>query len=226
MPAEPHQPAFFATDPDTNWESLLALRDPEQQREAMTVLLRDYKEVILQRVVRSVREAGAEDAYQDFVAWVLAENRFVGADREKGKFRKYLATILTNWLANRHRAAGAERLGGEWVHVELTGEEPGARPPGDEQFDRDWALELLRRAVRRGAKAGATECSPREVLQEALGRRSPKALEQLKTALREELRAVCRQAFIEDELYYLMQVLMSAMREGCGDDAGKEGDAA
>lgn len=209
-----HLSASAATEPDTNWESLLELRDPARQREVMGVLLRDYAGVIRRQVVRSVGEQGAEDACQDFAAWVLEGNRFIGADREKGRFRCFLSTMLTRWLANRHRDAGAAKRGGNVWHEELTGEEPGAKPPGDERFDRDWALNLLKLAARRGAKAGDAECSPQEVLQEALGRRSPKALLQLKTALREELRAVCRQAFIEDELYYLMQVLMAALREG------------
>jgi hypothetical protein len=89
-------------------------------------------------------------------------------------------------------------------------------PGGDEWFDREWALELLRRAVRLAAAdaEGAAEQSPGDLLLAALMGRSRKAKARLLAALRRELRVVCRNGFIEEELLYLMQVLVAAVTHG------------
>lgn len=62
-------------DPETRWNEIVDLRDPDKQKQAMAVLLERYDAVIRWRLAADLRCGGKDlgDAYGDFVLWVLRE---------------------------------------------------------------------------------------------------------------------------------------------------------
>lgn len=130
------------------------------------------------------------------------------AEESRGKFRKYLAMKLTSFLIDRIRHRNAAKRGGlEVVHVEL--EEAEEYPSGIMQanaalFDREWARELLRRAMQRMEE---TELSEAEVIDRAATYGNAAFAKRLRQALREEVGLTCRMGWVDEELKHLAAVL-------------------
>jgi hypothetical protein len=197
-------------DIETRWEVILELKDPAKQKAALTLLLEQYGQVIRMRL-QAAQVEDVKVAFQDFVVWVSAENRFAKADRDRGQFRRFLSKMLTNWLIRRHRDSRAAKRPGRYEHVEW---EPGmedADTPEDALFDRAWAHEMLGRAQRRmaGEGHGMDEAAIYEAM---MGGRNTVARARLLAALRVELRMTCRLGLVEEELQYLFKVLLAAQR--------------
>ena len=107
-----------------------------------------------------VRRAGhspedAQDLTQEFFARVLEKHFLAAADREKGKFRTFLLTALKRFLANEYDRAGAQKRGGGRTIVSLEGlearygREPANTLTPERIFERQWAISLLDRVLRR-----------------------------------------------------------------------------
>ncbi len=99
----------------------------------------------------------AQDLTQEFFARLLAKHWIASADREKGRFRTFLLTAMSRFLANEWDRAGAQKRGGHAVHLALDTELAEARyaadsaltPPPDRLYERHWAMTLLDRALTR-----------------------------------------------------------------------------
>jgi RNA polymerase sigma factor (sigma-70 family) len=111
----------------------------------------------------------AQDSTQEFFARLLAGNWVGDADRAKGRFRTFLLTALSRFLANEWDRARARKRGGDLVSVPLDtdiaesrycADTAGPLAP-DRLYDRQWAMTLLDRALTRlGAEqqqAGKTQ---------------------------------------------------------------------
>jgi RNA polymerase sigma-70 factor (ECF subfamily) len=100
-------------------------------------------------------EADAKDLTQQFFHNLLKRNDFAGLDPCKGKFRTFVLTAFTHFLANEHDRASAAKRGGGMTVVsldELTHDETGAHDPGTGPsvstcFDGDWARSVVRQAL-------------------------------------------------------------------------------
>jgi len=100
-------------------------------------------------------EADAKDLTQQFFHNLLKRNDFAGLDPRKGKFRTFLLTAFTHFLANEHdRSTAAKRGGGmtvvsldELTHEETGASEPGAEPSVSTFFDRHWAQSVVRQGL-------------------------------------------------------------------------------
>ena len=99
----------------------------------------------------------AQDLVQGFFALLLEKN-FVGmADREKGKFRSFLLTALNRFLNGERDRTNAAKRGGGKVLISLdeqTGEgllvlEPASDSTPEKEFEKNWAITLLRQALAR-----------------------------------------------------------------------------
>ncbi|QIF00690.1 sigma factor [Roseimicrobium sp. ORNL1] len=102
----------------------------------------------------------ARDLTQEFFARLLARPQIGGAAPEHGKFRSFLLGAVKHFLCDmRDRGARLKRGGGvEHVAldasvkeggeaVEPVGIEDASTPPPDVEFDRQWALHVLERAL-------------------------------------------------------------------------------
>jgi RNA polymerase sigma-70 factor (ECF subfamily) len=99
----------------------------------------------------------AQDLTQEFFARLLAKHWIASADREKGRFRTFLLTAMSRFLANEWHRGGAQKRGGHATHLPLDAgtaesryesDAPLALTP-DRLYDRQWAMTLLDRALTR-----------------------------------------------------------------------------
>lgn len=106
----------------------------------------------------------AEDVVQGFFARLIEKRSLREVAREKGRFRSFLLAALQHHLANeRERERAAVRGGGAVIRaVDLAGaDERFAREPErgrtpEQEFERAWALEVLRGATARLAEEYAS----------------------------------------------------------------------
>ncbi len=97
----------------------------------------------------------AQDLTQTFFARLLEKDWLRQADATKGRFRTFLLTAVTRFLANAYEREQAGKRGGGQVPVALdtTVAEPGWVVPlqrhrtPEEEYDRRWAETLLERVL-------------------------------------------------------------------------------
>ncbi len=161
----PPQTAFHTT----RWSLVQAAgaRDPTAARAALAELCQSYwypLYVFARR--KGLANEQAEDMVQGFFARLLESSALRGVAREKGRFRSFLLAALQHHLANeRDREQAAKRGAGRVVlAVDLArSDERFAREPErgrtpEQEFERAWALEVLRTALARvGAEYGASQ---------------------------------------------------------------------
>jgi DNA-directed RNA polymerase specialized sigma24 family protein len=111
---------------------------------------RDLPQHLPQRVQPDgVRELPAEA--------LISSNGLAKAQKERGRFRDFLRTSLRNHVYDGHRRRKSAKRGGDQVHVPLPGDDPDSDAPvmvatgstPDRDYDREWALDLLKRAMDR-----------------------------------------------------------------------------
>lgn len=93
----------------------------------------------------------AQDLTQEFFARLLEKEYLQAADRERGRFRTFLLTVLKRFLANERKSAAAQKRGGGRPLLSLDfarGEEQFRLEPVDDWtaekiYERRWALTLL-----------------------------------------------------------------------------------
>ena len=142
----------------TNWSVVLAAvhSDPVKATAALERLCQRY----WHPVYAFVRQRGhdvhdSEDLTQGFFHFVLERQALHRVDREKGRFRTFVLTALTNFLHNERDKSQARKRGGRHQIVSLdeefaesvydletkTGETP------ETLFERRWAAMLVRRVL-------------------------------------------------------------------------------
>lgn len=106
---------------------------------------------------RSHTKEEAEDLTQGFFLLILEKNVVAQADRERGKFRTFLLSALTHYLANQHDYKNRLKRGGGAVILPLEFDRAGTRvviDPADPRtpeaaFEQEWAETLLARVIDR-----------------------------------------------------------------------------
>jgi DNA-directed RNA polymerase specialized sigma24 family protein len=148
-------PSAFVT---TRWTHVLSARgDSPQARVAMGELCEAYWMPVFRFVCRSGHdEDTARDLTQGFFAQLLAQNGLDTLESGRGRFRSFLLGAVKHFLADEHDRAHAAKRGGKHVTVPLENgtdsstslqvEAPGSPPP-DTFFDRQWALNVIDRAL-------------------------------------------------------------------------------
>lgn len=144
----------FAT---TQWSLVVSAGrcDDRASRQALEYLCEKYWPALYGYVRR--RGHSPEDAHdltQEFFLQFLRRDLLSRADRQKGRFRSYILTVLKRFLADENAKAQAQKRGGN-VHIESLSEvaeslysASGALTVApDVQFERDWALALLSSAL-------------------------------------------------------------------------------
>lgn len=104
---------------------------------------------------RGLGPAEAEDLTQSFFAFVLEGQVISRADPLRGRFRSFLLKSMQNFLLSEQRSADAEKRGGGKVIQSLSvadaesrySHEPVSRETPERQFEREWALTLLRNTL-------------------------------------------------------------------------------
>jgi RNA polymerase sigma-70 factor (ECF subfamily) len=146
--------------PDTPWSLISRLRsgDAAQQRAALEEVCRAYHYPLYCYIRRKgLAHHDAEDALHDFLAKLLRNESLATADAEKGRLRAFLLVALQRYLVSWQRAR-IERSPSLGVEIEdllaqaeqsYQAEDAGHRESPDRLYDRQWALQLIGRAVHR-----------------------------------------------------------------------------
>lgn len=144
-----------ATFQPTGWTVVLKAQDPAapERRAALETLIRTYwRPVYFFIRRRGIPIEEAKDLTQDFLSRLLDEDFFQNVSKEKGKFRTFLLASLTNHLSNEARHDRAQKRGGGKAPLSLDFEAADGRFPAspespDATFRRQWALEVIDRAL-------------------------------------------------------------------------------
>jgi DNA-directed RNA polymerase specialized sigma24 family protein len=132
--------------PETDWDRVLALRDPAAYEEAIAEMCRIYRPVFV-RVLARWNPSNSEDLAHDFIISLIAKQRLQRADPALGRFRQYVGKMLMNFVRKQHHHGRRQKRGGGAEHVELTEQMGATEDPAAEIFDRAWAHALLERVV-------------------------------------------------------------------------------
>lgn len=153
MTDEPRGPANFAT---TRWTVVLAAGGSgPAAEEALAALCSAYWVPLYVFARRRGSDANdAADAVQGFFAALLEKGWAADADPARGRFRSFLLTAFTRYLAKERDKARAAKRGGATRTLSLDlaeGESGFIADPADERtpervFERRWAMTLLARA--------------------------------------------------------------------------------
>lgn len=142
----------------TNWSVVLAAAqtDPVASKRALERLCGRY----WYPVYAFVRQRGhdvhdAEDLTQGFFHFVLGRQALLRVDRQKGRFRTFVLTALTNFLYNEHDKGQAQKRGGRQQIVSLDEEfaeavyalESTNGETPETLFERRWTAMLIRRVM-------------------------------------------------------------------------------
>jgi RNA polymerase sigma-70 factor (ECF subfamily) len=240
-PTSSNSPGIFVT---TQWTQVLATRgDSPGARQALSDLCAAYYTPVFVMIRRAApSEEAARDLTQEFFARLLARAGLGQADPERGRFRFFLLGAVKHFLADVHDEQTRLKRGGGRVLISLdagTDSSPGMEianpslPSPELEFDREWAVTLLDRALERlgreQAEAGKGEQFPalkpwltgdkQEVSQADLAARlgmSEGALRVTLHRLRKRFRELVREeiagtvgdsAHVREEMSYLLEVL-------------------
>jgi RNA polymerase sigma-70 factor (ECF subfamily) len=144
----------------TQWSVVLAARNAptEVSRAALEKLCRGYWLPVYTFIRRrGASRDDAQDLTQGFFARMLEKEWLQAADSQKGRFRTFLLTAATRFLANEYDHAQALKRGGGQVILSLQWGDAEQRiqfEPADERspevaYDQQWAETLLERVLER-----------------------------------------------------------------------------
>lgn len=230
--------------PPTVWTVVLAARADAPSRErALETLCRSYWRPVYTWIRNSGKsQEDAEDLTQAFFLKVLTQQVIERAQRERGRFRSWLLTVLRSFLLDEWDHSRAQKRGGGRAAFSLDVESAESREaletPGgispEKAFDRRWALEVLENArVKLGAEcdvagkgaifaglfpAPENEELPHTVLAERLGV-TANAVKMTSRRMRRRLEELIRAEVAEtvssrEEMEKEIRHLMAALSEG------------
>ena len=142
----------------TQWTRVVAAKgETEEARVALGELCEAYYDPVVGFLrCEGRKEDEARELAHGFFAWVLSRDALSSLERERSRFRSYLLGALKHYLGNEREKASAQKRGSEVTHLSIrsaTDTHPGLDPadplglPPDQEFDRQWALHLIRQAL-------------------------------------------------------------------------------
>jgi RNA polymerase sigma-70 factor (ECF subfamily) len=149
--------AVFVT---TQWSVVLtaASSDTSQAQAALGKLCATYWYPLYAYVRRRGHAVqDAQDLTQAFIARLLERKWVADADRGRGRFRTFLLTAMSRFLADEWDKLRAQKRGGGMAHVPVQldtaetryGHEPVDDSTPEQCFERRWALTLLDTVLQR-----------------------------------------------------------------------------
>ena len=159
-------PRWFMT---THWTVVLGAKsdDVPAAAEALSRLCQTYWNPVHSYIQQQGRNAtDAADLTQQFFERFLAKEQYRLAQRERGRFRTFLLTIVKNFLINERERASAQKRGGGRELISLDepaseGEGPRVEPvherTAERIYEQTWALTFLEQVRQRLAGEYAAE---------------------------------------------------------------------
>ena len=139
----------------TRWSLILAAgAEADEGRRSLQALCCAYRAPVLAYLRQTVnRDEDAEELTQAFFTYFLEQRVHDTADPARGRFRHYLRGAVRNFVSTQRRDARALKRGGNSLMLDdsaldqLPSEAPDSDP--EFEFDRQWALTLIARALTR-----------------------------------------------------------------------------
>lgn len=155
----PQSDAHGAPFLTTRWTRvLLAKSGSADGRTALAELCEAYYEPVVAYLRSVLRDAdAARELGHSFFSKMLAGTAIQSANRERGRFRFYLLGAVKHFVAHHREAGRREKRGGGVTVLSLDADgadSPALQVPDDAQlspeadFDRQWAITVLDRAMR------------------------------------------------------------------------------
>lgn len=146
--------SFFTTQ----WTRVVAAKgESEEARSALAELSESYYAPVVGFLKKEGRhEDSARELAHGFFAWLLSRDALATLEPGRGRFRSYLLGALKHYLSRERDMMRAQKRGNQITHLPLeqkTDTSPGLDPPDpltlppDKEFDRQWALHLIREAL-------------------------------------------------------------------------------
>jgi len=142
---------------ETRWSLVLrAASHGDGAQEALASLYQSYWPPLYSFLrARGHTKENAADLLQGFFLVSIEKNYFLAANPEAGRFRTFLLTALTRYVANDRARKDAQKRGGRIAHIRIdsdVAEGMHQRIPSnvgspEQLFDRQWALGILARAL-------------------------------------------------------------------------------
>lgn len=150
-PSSTGESATFHT---TRWTRVCeAKADSEDGRRALADLCEAYYGPVVAFLRCELRDAeAARELSHAFFAGMLAGDTIGTADRARGRFRSYLLGAVKHFLSHHRESLARMKRGGGVMQVSMDDDEVGALPDRrqispDVEFDRQWAVTVLTRAL-------------------------------------------------------------------------------
>jgi len=141
----------------TLWTVVLRAKDASapDRREALERLFQTYWKPVYFLIRRSHDAEAAQDITQGFFTAFLEKDYLKSVEREKGKFRTFLCVALRHYMADENDRARAQKRGGGRAPISLDfaraeteiSRVPAAKDDPDKVFQRQWALEVIKRSL-------------------------------------------------------------------------------
>lgn len=145
------EPAAFLT---TRWTRVCeAKANSEDGRKALAELCAAYYEPVVAFLRCELRDAeAARELSHSFFAAMMTGGAIGTADPQRGRFRSYLLGAVKHFLSHHRESLGRRKRGGGVTHISTDDDEAVALPDArqsapDVEFDRQWALTVLARAL-------------------------------------------------------------------------------
>jgi RNA polymerase sigma factor (sigma-70 family) len=144
----------------TRWSCVLRAGEMEGQAaaKALEELCRNYwKPLYFYSRRVGFGPEDAQDLTQGFFLNLIEKQSFTQADRERGRFRTFLLSAFSHFIANHRRHHATQKRGGgrEFIAMDVAVLEASLAGPGQEavtpevQFERSWAFTLLENVMGR-----------------------------------------------------------------------------
>ena len=143
--------------PQTDWSRILSSQ-PDDRREMLAQLCQNYWYPLYAYLRRKGHSSpDAQDHTQGFLANMIAKDYLSRADQDRGRFRSFLLTSLTHYVADVRKRETAEKRGGGRVPVSIDEElaeqryqnEPSDEVTPEKLYDRNWALTVMKEVMKR-----------------------------------------------------------------------------
>ena len=141
----------------TLWTVVLRAKDPgaPDRRDALERLFQTYWKPVYFLIRRTRDAEEAQDIAQGFFTAFLEKDFLKSVEREKGKFRTFLCVALRHYMADEYDRSIAQKRGGGRTPLSLDfaraeteiSRVPAGKDDPDKYFQRQWALEVIKRAL-------------------------------------------------------------------------------
>ncbi len=142
----------------TQWTRVIAAKgESETSRQALGDLCQSYYAPVVAFLRKEGRtDDAARDLAHNFFAWLLSRDSLATLQPRESRFRSYLLGALKHYITHQREKSRAQKRGSQITHLPIRDEtetSPALDPadattlPPDREFDRQWALHLIRQAL-------------------------------------------------------------------------------